>query len=245
MLGTGIDAKEKVIGSDRVEIFFSTGPKLKPYYAAQALGKIGPRQDANQGARGSSGGRGLARSGTALPMPWPKWAPPPRRSSRSDSEPDGAGSWGSVTISRSRGPGADRSRGSMLPLASAGHSAIRDVRCLVIKSLVEIGEAAVRPLVGSTQGDEPASSENALPKPWARRPRRLCQPLVDALNDDNHRVRLAVVEALRAIGINSAAVPSLIKMLSESPMRLASLVPLCGGSDHPPRASSPNLKSLT
>ena len=35
VLGEGVDAKEKVIGSDRVEIFFSTGPELKPYYGIE------------------------------------------------------------------------------------------------------------------------------------------------------------------------------------------------------------------
>jgi hypothetical protein len=35
VLGDGADAKEKVIGSDRVEIFFSTGPELNPYYALE------------------------------------------------------------------------------------------------------------------------------------------------------------------------------------------------------------------
>jgi len=35
VLGEGADAMEKVIGSDRVEIFFSTGPKLNPYYAIE------------------------------------------------------------------------------------------------------------------------------------------------------------------------------------------------------------------
>jgi hypothetical protein len=35
VLGDGVDAKEKVIGSDRVEILFSTGPKLNPYYGIE------------------------------------------------------------------------------------------------------------------------------------------------------------------------------------------------------------------
>ena len=35
VLGQGIGAMEKVIGSDRVEIFFSTGPNLNPYYAIE------------------------------------------------------------------------------------------------------------------------------------------------------------------------------------------------------------------
>ncbi len=35
VLGDGADAKEKVIGSDRVEIFFSTGPELNPYYGLE------------------------------------------------------------------------------------------------------------------------------------------------------------------------------------------------------------------
>jgi hypothetical protein len=35
VLSDGADAKEKVIGSDRVEIFFSTGPDLKPYYGIE------------------------------------------------------------------------------------------------------------------------------------------------------------------------------------------------------------------
>ncbi len=35
VLGEGASAMEKVIGSDRVEIFFSTGPKLSPYYAIE------------------------------------------------------------------------------------------------------------------------------------------------------------------------------------------------------------------
>jgi hypothetical protein len=35
VLGDGANAKEKVIGSDRVEIFFSTGPDLSPYYALE------------------------------------------------------------------------------------------------------------------------------------------------------------------------------------------------------------------
>jgi hypothetical protein len=35
VLGDGVDAKAKVIGSDRVEIFFSTGPELKPYYGIE------------------------------------------------------------------------------------------------------------------------------------------------------------------------------------------------------------------
>lgn len=35
VLGHGTSAMEKVIGSDRVEIFFSTGPELKPYYGIE------------------------------------------------------------------------------------------------------------------------------------------------------------------------------------------------------------------
>lgn len=35
VMGAGANAKEKVIGSDRVEIFFSTGPDLKPYYGIE------------------------------------------------------------------------------------------------------------------------------------------------------------------------------------------------------------------
>ena len=35
VLGNGANAMEKVIGSDRVEIFFSTGPDLKPYYGIE------------------------------------------------------------------------------------------------------------------------------------------------------------------------------------------------------------------
>ncbi|MBI2477124.1 MAG: endoxylanase [Planctomycetia bacterium] len=35
VMGAGANAKEKVIGSDRVEIFFSTGPNLTPYYGAE------------------------------------------------------------------------------------------------------------------------------------------------------------------------------------------------------------------
>jgi hypothetical protein len=35
VLGTGADAMEKVIGSDRAEIFFSTGPDLNPYYGIE------------------------------------------------------------------------------------------------------------------------------------------------------------------------------------------------------------------
>ena len=41
VLGAGANAKEKVIGSDRVEIFFSTGPRLNPYYGIE----IGPRAE--------------------------------------------------------------------------------------------------------------------------------------------------------------------------------------------------------
>lgn len=35
VLGDGTNAMAKVIGSDRVEIFFSTGPDLKPYYGIE------------------------------------------------------------------------------------------------------------------------------------------------------------------------------------------------------------------
>jgi len=35
VLGEGANAMEKVIGSDRVEIFFSTGPSLNPYYGIE------------------------------------------------------------------------------------------------------------------------------------------------------------------------------------------------------------------
>ena len=35
VLGDGTNAMEKVIGSDRVEIFFSTGRELKPYYGIE------------------------------------------------------------------------------------------------------------------------------------------------------------------------------------------------------------------
>ncbi len=35
VLGLGADAMQKVIGSDRAEIFFSTGPELDPYYAIE------------------------------------------------------------------------------------------------------------------------------------------------------------------------------------------------------------------
>lgn len=35
VLGDGADAMQKVIGSDRVEIFFSTGPQLDPYYCVE------------------------------------------------------------------------------------------------------------------------------------------------------------------------------------------------------------------
>lgn len=35
VLGDGANAMEQVIGSDRVEIFFSTGPDLKPYYGIE------------------------------------------------------------------------------------------------------------------------------------------------------------------------------------------------------------------
>jgi hypothetical protein len=35
VLGDGANAMGKVIGSDRVEIFFSTGPKLNPYYGIE------------------------------------------------------------------------------------------------------------------------------------------------------------------------------------------------------------------
>ncbi|HRA90218.1 MAG TPA: sugar-binding protein [Planctomycetaceae bacterium] len=35
VLGEGANAMDKVIGSDRVEIFFSTGPKLNPYYGIE------------------------------------------------------------------------------------------------------------------------------------------------------------------------------------------------------------------
>ncbi len=35
VLGEGANAMEKVIGSDRVEIFFSTGPDLNPYYGIE------------------------------------------------------------------------------------------------------------------------------------------------------------------------------------------------------------------
>jgi len=35
VLGEGANAKEKVIDSDRVEIFFSTGPNLDPYYGLE------------------------------------------------------------------------------------------------------------------------------------------------------------------------------------------------------------------
>ncbi len=35
VLGDGADAMDKVIGSDRVEIFFSTGPELNPYYGLE------------------------------------------------------------------------------------------------------------------------------------------------------------------------------------------------------------------
>lgn len=35
VLAEGADVMEKMIGSDRVEIFFSTGPELKPYYSIE------------------------------------------------------------------------------------------------------------------------------------------------------------------------------------------------------------------
>lgn len=35
VLGEGVDAKEKVIGSDRVEIFFATSDDLDPYYGLE------------------------------------------------------------------------------------------------------------------------------------------------------------------------------------------------------------------
>ena len=35
VLGEGANAMDKVIGSDRVELFFSTGPKLNPYYGIE------------------------------------------------------------------------------------------------------------------------------------------------------------------------------------------------------------------
>jgi len=35
VLGEGVDAREKVIGSDRVEIFFTTGDELDPYYGLE------------------------------------------------------------------------------------------------------------------------------------------------------------------------------------------------------------------
>lgn len=35
VLGDGADAMQNVIGSDRVEIFFSTGPQLNPYYGVE------------------------------------------------------------------------------------------------------------------------------------------------------------------------------------------------------------------
>ncbi len=35
VLGEGVDAKERVIGSDRAELFFSTGPELMPYYCLE------------------------------------------------------------------------------------------------------------------------------------------------------------------------------------------------------------------
>ncbi len=35
VLGEGADAMQKVIGSDRVEIFFSTGPELNPYFGIE------------------------------------------------------------------------------------------------------------------------------------------------------------------------------------------------------------------
>ena len=35
VLGEGANAMDKVIGSDRAEIFFSTGPKLNPYYGIE------------------------------------------------------------------------------------------------------------------------------------------------------------------------------------------------------------------
>ncbi len=35
VLASGVDAKERVMGSDRAEIFISTGPELKPYYGLE------------------------------------------------------------------------------------------------------------------------------------------------------------------------------------------------------------------